>query len=50
MLRVLDAAASVALVGSDPDGWLRAVDVQDQQTSKTSRRATDGTALCHTTH
>lgn len=31
VLRVVDTSASVTLLGLDPDEWLRAVDVQDQQ-------------------
>ncbi|MFE5842030.1 hypothetical protein ACFQ7N_10325 [Streptomyces niveus] len=33
VLRVLDTSASVTLLGLDPDEWLRAVEVQDRQTT-----------------
>ncbi|MBY8889294.1 hypothetical protein K7472_31295 [Streptomyces sp. PTM05] len=41
VLRVLDTSASVTLLGLDPDEWLRAVDVQDQQMD------TWGVTPCH---
>ncbi|GGT22163.1 hypothetical protein ACK389_10655 [Streptomyces antibioticus] len=41
VLRVLDTSASVTLLGLDPDEWLRAVDVQDQQ------MGTCGMTPCH---
>ncbi|MFE7057616.1 hypothetical protein ACFVAO_20645 [Streptomyces californicus] len=41
VLRLLGTTASVTLLGLDPEEWLHAVDVQDQELS------TEGMTLCH---
>ncbi|MGW3850296.1 hypothetical protein [Streptomyces fagopyri] len=41
VLRVLGTAASVTLLGLDPDAWLHAVDLQDRNLSA------EGLTLCH---